>query len=84
MDLSAPAHTLSGIDGSQAFNLVQVYADQIVHSAVPIGAFTETSRFGDRFLRGLATMTPEQRVEAFSSKSSTATIAEVEALGDAD
>ena len=84
MDLSAPVHTLSGVDGSQAFNLVRVYADQIVHSVVPIGEFTETSRFSDRFLRGLASMPPEQRLELFSNKSSTVTVAQVEELGSAD
>jgi Icc protein len=84
MDLSAPRRTLSGVDGSQAFNLVHVYADQIVHSVVPIGEFAETSRFSDAFLRGMESMTPELRLEVFSSKASTATVAQVEAMGDAD
>jgi Icc protein len=84
MDLSAPIHTLSGIDGSQAFNLVHVYSDQIVHSVVPIGTFAEASRFGELFLRGMAAMSPEERLEAFSSKASTYTVAQVEAMGSAD
>lgn len=68
MDLSAPRNHLSGVDGSQAFNLVHVYADQVVHSVVPIGAFPEVTRFTDTFLEQLSAMTAEQRLEAFSRK----------------
>jgi Icc protein len=84
LDLSAPLHTMSGIDGSQAFNLVHVYADQVVHSVVPIGTFAEISEFSDAFVRGLESMTPELRLEAFSSKESTFTVDQVEALGSVD
>lgn len=36
-DLTAPAGSTRPRDGAQAFNLVHVYADTIVHSVVPIG-----------------------------------------------
>ncbi|MET4782585.1 phosphodiesterase [Glaciihabitans sp. UYNi722] len=84
MDLSAPLHTLSGVDGGQAFNLVHLYEDQIVHSVIPIGEFVETTGFSEAFLRGLESMTPEARLEAFSSKTSTFTVEQVEALGATD
>ncbi|MDQ1733181.1 MAG: 3,5-cyclic-AMP phosphodiesterase [Pseudonocardiales bacterium] len=79
MDLSAPLHTLSGIDGGQAINLVHVYSDQLVHSVVPIGGFAEISGFSALFLERMAALSPEERREVFSSKASTMTIAEVEA-----
>jgi 3',5'-cyclic AMP phosphodiesterase CpdA len=78
MDLSAPLHTLSGIDGGQAINLVHVYADQLVHSVVPIGGFAEISGFSSLFLERMGALSPEERLEVFSSKASTMTIAEVE------
>jgi 3',5'-cyclic AMP phosphodiesterase CpdA len=78
MDLSAPLHTLSGIDGGQAINLVHVYSDQLVHSVVPIGGFPEISGFSALFLERMAALSPEERIEVFSSKASTMTIAEVE------
>lgn len=68
MNLSAPVNHLSGVDGSQAFNLVHVYDDQVVHSVVPIGAFTEVTHFSDVFLEQLASLTPDERLEAFSRK----------------
>ena len=38
-DLLAPEPSLRGQDGGQAFNLIHVYPEQIVHSVVPIGAY---------------------------------------------
>lgn len=37
-----------GQDGGQAFNLVHVYADRIVHTVVPIGEFTTVYEFAPR------------------------------------
>ncbi len=83
MDLSVPENGLSGVDGGQAFNLVHVYDDSIVHSVVPVGAFTEVTGFSDVFLDRIAEMTPEERLETFSSKTSTFSVAEAEASGSA-
>ena len=71
MDLGAPQNALSGVDGGQAFNLVHVYDDRIVHSVVPVEAFAEVTGFSDVFLDQIAQMSPEQRLEVFSSKTST-------------
>lgn len=79
MDVSAPIHTLSGVDGGQAFNFVHVYDDQIVHSVVPIGTFPLASGFSALFLQRMAELTPERQLEVFSNKASTVTVAEVEA-----
>ena len=71
IDVSAPRRTLSGIDGGQTFNLVQVYGDRIVHCAVPVGGFSEVSGFGAGYLDLIERMTPAERLEAFSNKAST-------------
>ncbi|MEY2849871.1 MAG: hypothetical protein RI885_2538 [Actinomycetota bacterium] len=80
LDVGAPVDRLSGVDGGQAFSLVNVYADQIVHSTVPLGRFAEVSGFSDTFARKIASLSPEQRREAFSNKSSTMTVADIENL----
>ncbi len=79
MDLSAPRHSLSGVDGGQSFNLVQVYDDQLVHSVVPIGDHPAVSGFSARFVQRMAALSPERRLDIFSNKTSTVTVADVEA-----
>ncbi|CAN5143110.1 3',5'-cyclic adenosine monophosphate phosphodiesterase CpdA [soil metagenome] len=83
MDLSAGANTLSGVNGAQAFNFVHVYEDRIVHSVVPVGEHVQVTGFSDLFLDKIGAMSPEQRLEVFSSKASTFNVAEVEASGSA-
>lgn len=78
IDTSAPADTLLGVDGGQSINLVSVYTDSVVHSIVPIGDFTQVAGFSGVFLEKLASMTPEERREAFSSKTSAFSVAEQE------
>ena len=79
MDLSTDLHTLGGIDGGQAFNLVQVYDEQVVHSVVPIGNFATASGFSALFLEKMTELSPAQRLEVFSRKNTTITVADVEA-----
>lgn len=71
IDTSAEPGALAGVDGGQTFNLVHVYDDQVVHSIVPIGDARRVAGFSGAFLEALAEMTPGERREAFSSKSST-------------
>jgi 3',5'-cyclic AMP phosphodiesterase CpdA len=78
IDTSAEPGTLAGIDGGQTFNLVHVYDDQVVHSIVPIGDAPRVAGFSGAFLDAIAGMTPEQRREAFSSKTSTFNLADTE------
>jgi 3',5'-cyclic AMP phosphodiesterase CpdA len=66
MDLSAPKRELTGIDGGQMLSLVHVYADQITHSQVPIGAFRTVTHFSADYVEHLATLSPEDRLQAFS------------------
>ena len=78
IDTSAPPDTLLGVDGGQSINLVNVYVDTVTHSIVPIGDFTQVAGFSGVFLEQLASMTPDERREAFSSKTSTFSVAEAE------
>ena len=71
LNLTAKDRLLSGVDFGQAINLVHVYDDQIVHSTVPIGDPMEVSGFPIEAWAAIEAMTPEERREAFSSKTST-------------
>jgi hypothetical protein len=59
-------------------NMVHVYEDSIVHSIVPIGDETEITGFPAEAAAQIIAMTPEQRIEMFSSKTSQFNSAEVE------
>jgi len=76
MDVGAPETSLSGVDGGQAFNLVHVYRDSIVHSVVPIERFTEVTGFSNVFLEQIAAMPEARRLEVFSNKNAVLTEAE--------
>jgi 3',5'-cyclic AMP phosphodiesterase CpdA len=66
MDLSAPARQLEGIAGGQSFNLIQVHADQLVHSVIPITDAEVVTRFDEAFLARLEGLDREGRIDAFS------------------
>ena len=53
MDVSAPDGSLVGRNGGQSITLVHVYADQVVHSIVPLGDFDVVARFDSDFTRRL-------------------------------
>lgn len=78
IDASAERDTLRGVDGGQSINLVSLYADTVVHSIVPIGAFPQVAGFSAVMLESLAEMTADERLEAFSSNTSTYSVAEAE------
>jgi 3',5'-cyclic AMP phosphodiesterase CpdA len=82
IDPSAAPETLLGVDGGQSINLVNLYhdsyTDSVTHSIVPIGDFTQVAGFDGVFLEKLAMMTPDERREAFSSKTSTFSVAEAD------
>jgi 3',5'-cyclic AMP phosphodiesterase CpdA len=68
--LTAKDRILSGVDFGQAFNLVHLYDDRVVHSIVPVGDPPEATGFSAEHWAQIEAMTPEQRLEMFSSKSS--------------
>ena len=49
---------------------MHVYDDQIVHSMVPVGETVEVTGFSADNWAQIEAMTPEHRLEMFSSKSS--------------
>lgn len=70
LDLSAHDRVLSGVDAGQAFNLVHVYEDQIVHSIIPVGDLTEVTGQPAAGWAQIEAMTPAERTEVFSRKDS--------------
>jgi Icc protein len=66
IDAAAPPRRLTGVDGGQSINLVHVYADQVVHSTVPLGSFDTVTRFPADFLDQMEALSAAERVEAFS------------------
>jgi len=70
IDAAAPPRKLTGVGGGQSINLVHVYADQVVHSNVPLGTFDVVTRFPPDYLDQMEALSPAGRVEAFSRHSS--------------
>jgi 3',5'-cyclic AMP phosphodiesterase CpdA len=66
MDLTAPERELSGISGGQSFNLTLVYAEQVVHSVVPITQAETVTHFDENFLAKVESLDHAGRIEAFS------------------
>ena len=68
--LAAKDRLLSGTNTNQAFNMVHLYENSVVHSIVPVGDDTEISGFATEYAPQIIAMSPEQRLEMFSSKTS--------------
>ena len=75
--LTARDRLLSGVNGNQAMNMVHLYENSIVHSIVPVGDETEITGFPAEAAAQIIAMTPEERIEMFSSKTSPFNAAEV-------
>ncbi|MCU1638598.1 MAG: phosphodiesterase [Microbacteriaceae bacterium] len=78
IDISATPKTFSGVGGGHGFALVHVYEEQIVHSAVAVGDFEQVSGFSETFLAKIAAMSPAERLEVFSSKTSSCSVEDIE------
>ena len=77
LDLSAENRVLSGVDFGQSINVVHVYEEQLVHSIIPVGDTTEVSGFPAGAWAQIAAMSPEERLETFSKKTSSFNSGEV-------
>ena len=66
IDAAAPPRQLTGLGGGQSINLVHVYADQVVHSNVPLGSFDVVTRFDSAYLDRMEALSPADRLAAFS------------------
>lgn len=67
-DLGGPPPAMHGIDAAQSFNLVEVYADAIAHTAVPALPHPSRESIPAHLAEELAAMEPEARAERFSRK----------------
>jgi len=61
---------ISAVDGHQAFNVVHVYADRVVHSVVPAPIAPEVDGFGRDVAPLLEAMSREERLDLVSRKDS--------------
>jgi 3',5'-cyclic AMP phosphodiesterase CpdA len=68
--LGSKDRLFSGVDADQAFNAVHVYEDRLVHSIIPMGDKPEITGFSIDNVERIIGMTPEQRLELFSKKTS--------------
>lgn len=77
LDLSAEDRLLSGVDFGQAFNVVHVYEEQLVHSTIPVGKTVEVTGQPAAAWGQIEGMTHEQRIEVLSAKNSSFNASEV-------
>lgn len=69
-ELAPDQRLLSGIDTHQAFTMLHLYDDRVVHSVVPATDGVEVSAHGMELLEPFRSLTPEQRFEMVSRKDS--------------
>lgn len=68
MNVALPATEVNGMDAAQSFHLVHVYPDTITHTVVPVTDAPTADFFSEEWLREMAALTADQRLEAFSRK----------------
>jgi 3',5'-cyclic AMP phosphodiesterase CpdA len=61
---------ISAVDGHQAFNVVHVYDDRVVHSVVPVPVVPEVDGFGTDVAPLLEALSPAERLDMVSRKDS--------------
>lgn len=66
-DLNVTYPAARGMNGAQAFNLVHVYGDRVLHSVVPIGDFPTVYEMTPEMLQQFMSMTPEQQLAAVNA-----------------
>lgn len=66
----ADQRLVSGIDGHQAFTMLHLYDDQVVHSVVPVAPAPEVSRIGAEMRVMAESLSPEERRDLISRKDS--------------
>jgi 3',5'-cyclic-AMP phosphodiesterase len=68
--LAAKGRLLSGVNANQAFTMVHVYPDSVVHSIVPVGDDAEISGFSVDAIAQIEAMSFDERLAMFSAKNS--------------
>lgn len=74
---------VSGVDGHQAFTMVHVYDDRVVHTVVPVEEAPEVSGFPSDVRAEVEALTPEQRRDLLSRKDSPVYTGEMQVPGTA-
>ena len=69
-ELAPDQRLLAGIDAHQAFSMLHVYADRVVHSVVPATDGLEVSGYGLEMLAPFDALTVEERLAMVSRKDS--------------
>jgi Icc protein len=69
-ELAPHQRLLSGVDGHQAFTMLHLYADRVVHSVVPILDAPEVTGYGLDMAEPLAALSAQERFEIVSRKDS--------------
>lgn len=67
-DLAGPPPAMHGIDATQSFNLVEVYADSVAHSVVPALPHPSRETITLALAERVIALDPEARAERFSRK----------------
>lgn len=68
MNLARDSSSVNGMDAAQAFQIVHIYDDTITHTVVPVGEAVTGDYFSPEWLAHMASLTEEERLEAFSRK----------------
>ncbi len=68
MNVARPAVDVNGMDAAQSFQLVHVYPDTITHTVVPVVDAPTSDFFSEQWLREMAALEPDERLEVFSRK----------------
>lgn len=69
-ELAPVDRMISGIDAHQAFTMLHLYEDRVVHSVVPASDGIEVSGRGTELLEAFLALTPEERFDIVSRKDS--------------
>lgn len=69
-DPAPDSRFISGVDGHQAFTMLHVYGDRVVHSVVPIPSAPEVSGFPAEVAQELERLSADERRDVLSRKSS--------------
>ncbi|CAN7148716.1 metallophosphoesterase [Terrabacter sp. LjRoot27] len=67
-DVGAPRELLMGVDGPQSWNLVEVHADQVVATVVPVEQHTTWPALSEAVTEFMETVPESDRREVFSRK----------------
>lgn len=68
MNLGRPAAEVNGMDAAQSFQLVHVRPETITHTVVPVAEAPTGDYFSEEWVRRMAALSPQERLEAFSRK----------------